>query len=140
MLRPLAVQKVQVIEPRNIQVAGADVVKRTEGRVAAPQWPGVRDPAGVREQDTFTRVPQEPGRLRRLHGKSRPELPGDQLQARGRRTRRPRERNAGATVVPPSEGNEARRDGRRGVGGPHTTCDAGEPTRGTPWREGGAGP
>ena len=61
--------------------AGADVFKATEGRVAAPQWPGVRDPAGVREQDTFTRVTQGPGRPRRLHGGSRPELPGDQLQA-----------------------------------------------------------
>ena len=121
-------------------IAGADVVHLTEGRVAAPQWPGARDPAGVGEQGTFTGVPQEPGRPRRLHGKSRPELPGDQLQARGRRTRQPRERNAGATVVPPSEGNEVRRDGRQGVGAPHTTCDAGEPTRGTPLREGGAGP
>src|SRR3954452_13866851 len=114
------------MEPRNIVIAGADVVIGTEGRVAAPQWPGVRDPAGVREQDTFTRVPQEPGRPRRLRGKSRVEVPGDQLQARGRRIRRPRERNADATAVPPSEGNEARRDGRRGVGGPHTTDDAGE--------------
>src|SRR5262245_39232070 len=120
--------------------AGADVLKATEGRVAAPQWPGVRGPAGVREQDTFTGVPQEPGRPCRLRGKSRPEVPGDQLQARGRRTRRPRERNAGAAVVPPREGNEARRDGRRGVGAPHSTADAGEPTRGTPSREGGAGP
>src|SRR3954470_15591581 len=120
--------------------AGADVVKGTEGRVAAPQWPGARDPAGVREQDTSTGVPQEPGRPRRLHGESRPELPGDQLQARGRRTRRPRERNSGATVVPPSEGNEARREGRQGVGASHITCDAGEPTRGTPLREGDAGP
>ncbi len=44
---------------------------------------------------------------------------------------------AGATGIPPSEGNEARRDGRRGVGVPHSTDDAGEPTRGTPPREGG---
>src|SRR4051794_39553662 len=44
--------------------------------------------------------------------------PGDQLQARGRRIRRPRERNTGATGIPPSEGNEARRDGRWGVGAP----------------------
>src|SRR3954447_18955605 len=83
-----------------LRLAGADVVKGTEGRVAAPQWPGARDPAGVREQDTFTWVPQEPGRPRRLRGKSRPEVPGDQLQARGRCIRRPRERNVGATVVP----------------------------------------
>jgi hypothetical protein len=40
----------------------------------------------------------------------------------------------------PREGNEARRDGRRGFGAPHSTADAGEPTRGTPPREGGAGP
>jgi len=120
--------------------AGADVVKGTEGRVAAPQWPGAHDPAGVREQDTFTWVPQEPGRPRRLHGKSRLELPGDQLQARGRCIRRPRERNSGATVVPPSEGNEARRKGRQGIGAPHTTYDAGEPIRGTQLREGGARP
>src|SRR5918995_1669242 len=127
------------MEPRNVPVAGADVVKGTEGRVAAPQRPGVRDPAGVGEQDTFTRVPQEPGRPRRLHGTSRLEIPGHQLRACGGRPRRPRERNAGATVVPPSEGNEARRDGRQGVGAPRTTWDAGEPTRGTPSREGGAG-
>ena len=35
-------------------IAGADVVHLTEGRVAAPQWPGVRDPAGVGEQGTLT--------------------------------------------------------------------------------------
>ena len=38
-------------------------------------------------------------------------------------------------MVSPSEGNEVRRDGRQGVGAPHTTDDAGEPTRGTPPRE-----
>src|SRR4051794_26742772 len=81
-------------------LAGADVVKGTEGRVAAPQWPGVRDPAGVREQGTSTRVPQEPGRPRRLLGRSRPEVPGDQLQARGRGIRWPRERNSDATGIP----------------------------------------
>ena len=30
-------------------------------------------------------------------------------------------------VVPPSEGNEARREGRREVGASHSTCEAGEP-------------
>ena len=35
-------------------IAGADVFKVTEGRVAAPQWPGARDPAGVGEQGTLT--------------------------------------------------------------------------------------
>src|SRR3954465_8670424 len=40
----------------------------------------------------------------------------------------------------PREGNEARRDGWRGVGASNSTFEAGEPTLGTPWREGGAGP
>src|SRR3954466_4109031 len=55
------------------KVAGADVVQLTEGRVAAPQWPGACDPAGVGEQGTLTGVPQEPGRPLRLLGKSRRE-------------------------------------------------------------------
>jgi len=32
----------------------------------------------------------------------------------------------------PSEGNEAWRNGRQGVAAPHSTVEAGEPTRGTP--------
>ena len=42
------------------------------------------------------------------------------------------------TVVSPSEGNEARRDGRLGVGASHSTVEAGEPVQGTRRREGGA--
>jgi hypothetical protein len=123
------------LSPESVIIAGADVVKLTEGRVAAPQRPGACDPAGVGEQGTSAGVLQEPGRPSRLRGKSRPEIPGDQLQARRPRTRGRRERKTGATGIPPSEGDEARRDGRRGVGAPHTTVDAGEPTRGTPPRE-----
>ena len=37
-----------------------------------------------------------------------------------------------ARAVPPSEGNEVRRDGRQGVGAPRTTTEAGEPTRRDP--------
>ena len=33
---------------------------------------------------------------------------------------------AGARMVPPREGNDARGDGRRGIGAPHTTGEAGE--------------
>ena len=33
---------------------------------------------------------------------------------------------------------KARRNGRQGVAAPHSTVEAGEPTRGTPSREGGA--
>ena len=42
-------------------------------------------------------------------------------------------------VIPPIEGNEVTRDGRREVGAARSTADAGEPTRGTPSREGAAG-
>src|SRR4051794_22438219 len=111
-----------------------------EGRVATPRWPGVRDPAGVGERGTLTEVPQEPGRPLHLLGRSRREVPGDQLQARGRCIRRPWDRNSDATGIPPSEGDEARREGWRGFGASSSTYEAGEPTRGTPWREGGAGP
>ena len=47
--------------------------------------------------------------------------------------------NERARLVPPSEGNEARRKGRQEVGALHCTCEAGEPSRGTRRRERGAG-
>src|SRR3954452_2283160 len=123
------------------KLAGADVVFRTEGRVAAPPWPGACDPAGVGDQGTFTSgFPRNLGGPVIFPADSRREVPGDQLQARDRRIRWPRERNSGAAGIPPSEGNEARRDGRRGFGASHSTDEAGEPTRGTPRREGGDGP
>ena len=52
--------------------------------------------------------------------------PAHQARGRGRRTWRPTERTAGARMVPPGEGNEARGDGRRGVGVSHSTAEAGE--------------
>ena len=52
--------------------------------------------------------------------------PAHQARGRGRRTWRPTERTAGARMVPPGEGNEARGDGRRGVGLFHSTAEAGE--------------
>ena len=41
-------------------------------------------------------------------------------------------------MVSPSEGNEVRRDEWQGVGASHSTDEAGEPTEGTPRREGDA--
>src|SRR5205807_3928837 len=35
--------------------------------------------------------------------------------------------------------DEVRRNGQQGVGAPRSTCEAGELTRGTRWREGGVG-
>jgi hypothetical protein len=67
---------------------------------------------------------------------SRTELPAHQLRDDPRpRDRGRRGRTTVAAVVSPSEGNEARREGRQGVAVPHSTDEAGEPTRGTPWRE-----
>ena len=129
------------LSPEIDTIAGADGVYSPEGRVAAPQRPGVRDPAGVGEQGTLTH-----GSPRNLGG------PDAFSVSPGRRYRVTNSRlAAGApgghgteTRVRPGyrrcEGDEARRDGRRGVGAPRTTCDAGEPSRGTPPREGGAGP
>src|SRR5690349_13540007 len=57
-------------------------------------------PASTEHGERTFGAPQEPGRPRRLLGSSRPEIPGHQLQAHGRRIRRPRERNADATGIP----------------------------------------
>ena len=48
--------------------------------------------------------------------------PAHHARGRGRRTWRPTERTAGARMVPPGEGNEARGDGRRGVGVSQSTA------------------
>src|SRR5690349_7743707 len=45
----------------------------------------------------------------------------------------------GAAAVPSSEGNEVTREGRQEFGVLRSTEKAGEPTRGTPWREGSTG-
>src|SRR4051794_18850648 len=64
--------------------------------------------------------------------------PEHQLPGTHGRASRPMGANRDAGVVSPSEGNEVRREGRTGVGAPHTTEEAGEPFRGTRRREGGA--
>ena len=52
--------------------------------------------------------------------------PKTKPQARRRCAARRRERTSDAREVPPSEGNEARREGRSGVGAPRSTAEAGE--------------
>jgi hypothetical protein len=86
----------------------------------------------------ITRVPQEPGRPNRLHryfrlGNRNTNSPMPTIVRRDRR-----EQTTAHTVVSPSEGNEARREGRLGVGAFHSTDEAGEPFRGTRRREGDA--
>jgi len=84
------------------------------------------------------RVPQEPGRPNRLHRNFRlgNRITNSLMPTIVRRDRR--EQTTTHTVVSPSEGNEARRDGRLGVGASHRIEEAGEPSRGTPRREGDA--
>ena len=62
-----------------------------------------------------------------------------QAQAPSALAPQPEERTRVPEAVPPNEGNEVRRDEQRGVGALHCTEEAGEPPRGTPWRESGAG-
>ena len=97
-------------------------------------WPGSRSRACSRG------VPQEPGRPDRLHGGSRMRATGHRqtLARRGgglprREPKRKHEKQA-RDVVPPSEGNEVRREGRSGVGASRSTGEAGELT---PWGPGG---
>jgi hypothetical protein len=84
------------------------------------------------------RVPQEPGRPNRLHrdfrlGNRNNNSPEPTTARRDRR-----EQTTAQPVVSPSEGNEARREGRLGVGASRSIGETGEPFRGTPWREGDA--
>jgi hypothetical protein len=61
-------ERAVLLSPEIDIFVGADVVHTTEGRVAAPRWPGACDPAGVEGQGTFAGVPQEPGRPLHLLG------------------------------------------------------------------------
>ncbi len=61
------------------------------------------------------------------------------VQAHGRECPELMGANHGHTAVPLHEGDEVQRDGQRGVRALRTTEEAGEPPRGTQWREGGTG-
>src|SRR5215207_3246523 len=63
--------------------------------------------------------------------------PGDEHQAR-RRDSASSGANQRVNSGTRSEGDEATRDERRDVGALHSTEEAGEPSRGIPWREGRA--
>ena len=82
-----------------------------------------------------TRVSKEPERPRRFHrqsgwGDRNRQLPGPRWDAHDRG-----EQTTGDTVVSAREEIRTGRDGRRGVGASHSIVEAGEPSRGTPWRE-----
>ena len=120
-----------------ILIVGASVVDTSGGRVDTPQWPGVFGPAGVQEHGAGTR-----GLLGNLRAPSvSTDISGSGTGIPTPRPTTPR-RVAGseqdARVVSPNEGNEVRREGRMGVGASRSTAEAGEPLRGTRWREGDA--
>ena len=85
-----------------------------------------------------TRVSKEPERPRRFHRNSGWETGTDNSQAPGGTPTTEGSKHTGETVVSAREEFEAGRDGRRGVGASHSIDEAGEPSRGTPWREGDA--
>jgi hypothetical protein len=119
-------------------IVRADTVLLVEGCTDAPRGKARRSHRGPR-MGMRTRTLQEPGRSRRLYSKAPAGAAGGNVsRPRAAAPRGSRSEQASARVVPPSEGNEARRDGRREVGAPHGTEEAGEP-RGTLWRDGGAG-
>jgi hypothetical protein len=73
-----------------------------------------------------TKVPQEPGRPRRLHVKSRLGKPDNNPGLRTMGARRARERKTGGGGTGLAKENEARRDGRLGFGASRSTDEAGE--------------
>jgi hypothetical protein len=133
--------KGRVIEPRNYKPWGAFVLDTGGGRVrrvALGPTGRVWSYRGRRARTMTTRVLQEPESPRRFHrntgwGDRYRQLPGPRWDAPGRG-----EQNTGETMVSAREAFETSRDGRRGVGASHSIGEAGEPFRGTPWREGDA--
>ena len=123
------------MEPRNWGYRGSPRLWHVRGpcRTTVMAWWGGL--AGVEEQGIDTiEVSQEPERSGRLHverdwcGVANSKTPGPQ-PASGWWERRTQAHG----VVASSEGNEARREGRSGVGVTHSTVEPGELDLGGPW-------
>ena len=112
--RSQGVRRPRVIEPRNALVARADVLRWTEGYIAASERPWRRGPCRGSERVACVRVGfREPGRPHRLHLKGcrgGGRAPAHQARGRGRGTWRPTERTRRC-----SDGTAARR--QRSAGG-----------------------
>ena len=129
------------IEPRNLLVVSPRPCQSRGPRQATNSWS--TQPAwsrrGRRTGRMIIRFPGNLGDLAVSTIKHRMGAPDDQLQDDPRpRVQGRWGRTGGARVVSPSEGNEARRDGRQGVAAPHSSGEAGERPIRTPWSEGGA--
>ena len=131
----------RVTEPRETKRLWEPSEFREARQQESSQWPDVTLPTGVQELGAralgFTRnlgAPCVSTTTNRPAGNrsTKPWLMHVALDAHESKLD---ERN----VVAPSEGNEVKREAHMGVGALRSTDEAGEPTRGTPWREGGAG-
>lgn len=131
----------RVIEPRKPFLRGSRR-RLTSGRQhfkAAMTWQ--RSPPGSKSRACRQRIPQELGRpchfrrQQRGWGSHEPKNPGPEMECRHSWEIR----RIGTRVVPPNEGNEARRDGWQGVGAARSSDEGGEPIRGTRRSQGAAG-
>ena len=132
--------KGRVIEPRKYKTLGALVVDTGGGRVRQLTLGplSLSDPAGVEEHGQ--RPPGFPRNLRDPDvsivnpdgetGTDNSLAPGGTPTTEGSKPR--------ATRWYRLVKNRTGRDGRRGVGASHSIVETGEPSRGTPWREGDA--
>ena len=92
------------------------MVNPAEGHIPVPVVAWGRGSAGVAERGMYARVVQEPGRSRLLHREGGGAGAANEVvQALGEIVRL-RGSEEGEAVVAPSEGDEARREGRREVG------------------------
>ena len=114
------------------------------GQFHAADYTGVsicerpRSRRGPRVWRTAHRGSCKPGRPRRFHhkrGRGTPLIKSRRDVGCATTT----SENTHRMVILRSEGNEATQDELRGVGASRSTDEAGEPDRGTPWREGQAG-
>ena len=132
----------RVIEPRNALSARADVVRWTEGYIAASERPWRRGPRRGRSAwHACGWVSREPGRPHRLHLKG----------CRGAGTGSPSPRpwtwhlaSGGANPQVLGWYRRAKATKRGGMGGEESEClilpvKRGNHAHDTPWREGGAG-
>jgi hypothetical protein len=101
----------------------------SELRKATPRRPNGKTPRsrrGPRTGHASIGVLQEPWEILSSPPTNRGRGTADQNPGPGRCVPRPRERIGDARVVPPSEGNEARREGRQGVAVSRMTREVGE--------------
>lgn len=123
MSRVIEPRKPDDREGRRSRRSGRQHRRRCDGH-------GVIDLAGVRERGASARASQEPGRSRRLLGDEPSVGAAPQPSRRGASSDPAKYEDA--SEVSPSEGNEARRDGRREVGASRRTYEGGEPRRRDP--------